>query len=284
MAPPQYLIAKYIPDLSRMEPRNVGIILWADGRIQARFIGEASGRPLKDCAPSFINAKSRDVYAQWVRHFRRALAKDCISPRGSDPVPKSSPEFLDALRSKSRGNYLLVSAGVLLDRVSAEDMDDTVDFLFEKLVGDQHQDPKDQEHRILRRSWKKVVSTAGLRRRSDFKERYNLRCSIEGVSRDLKFDNAIANGKPTAVFQHALLHRDESVNNAYVMLASVTRQQILPKDRCACIIYATDVSLASDVYSAIEMLRLHSTIINVGSEDDALDTLDSMSLPPAGDH
>ena len=38
MNTPKYLIAKYIPDLNRMEPRNIGIVVWSPEGIEARFL------------------------------------------------------------------------------------------------------------------------------------------------------------------------------------------------------------------------------------------------------
>ena len=41
MNTPRYLLAKYIPDPLRMEPRNIGVVLWAEGNVAARFVGES---------------------------------------------------------------------------------------------------------------------------------------------------------------------------------------------------------------------------------------------------
>ena len=42
MNTPRDLLAKYIPDPLRMEPRNIGVVLWADGNVTAwRFAGES---------------------------------------------------------------------------------------------------------------------------------------------------------------------------------------------------------------------------------------------------
>ena len=34
----QYLLAKYIPDMHRFEPRNIGVIVWSPDGIEARFL------------------------------------------------------------------------------------------------------------------------------------------------------------------------------------------------------------------------------------------------------
>ncbi len=284
MSVPSYLIAKYIPDMRRMEPRNIGIILWSEGAIAARFMGESFGGQLVDHVPSFIGAKSKKVYVQWINHWRRHLRKTSIVLRSGQKVERASDNFLAAFRTKSRDNYVLVNGGVLLDQVRPEDMQDTIDYLFDKLVREEGHDEKDQAFRVLRKGWRRVVTGTGLRRRSDFKEKYPLFCRIEGVSRELKFDNAIGNGHPDALFQRTLLNRDESVYSTFLMLRAVTEQGILTKEKCAAVVHASASELQlPTVQSAVEMLRHHATIVNVGNEEDAITTIDSMGLPPAGD-
>jgi hypothetical protein len=41
MKTPRYLIANYIPDLRRMEPRNIGVVLWALGAVVREPLGES---------------------------------------------------------------------------------------------------------------------------------------------------------------------------------------------------------------------------------------------------
>ncbi len=65
---PRFLIAKYAPDLRLMEPRNIGIILWSSGVVAARFIGESDAGPVTP--PTFIARKNKQVYVQWLRHWR----------------------------------------------------------------------------------------------------------------------------------------------------------------------------------------------------------------------
>ena len=42
---PNYLVAKYISDLHRMEPRNIGIIVWTRSAVSARFVAERPNKP-----------------------------------------------------------------------------------------------------------------------------------------------------------------------------------------------------------------------------------------------
>ena len=65
MAAPRLLIAKYVPDLRRMEPKNIGIIVWAaDGAVAARFAGEEINGRYTVKPPKIAN--SRKAYRDWL--------------------------------------------------------------------------------------------------------------------------------------------------------------------------------------------------------------------------
>lgn len=108
MNPPKYLIAKYIPDLARMEPRNVGIILWSPDGVEARFLAEKISQPgLIDgrSIPSFVG--SANAFRQWIEFWRAELKKPEVEMADGNRVPQSSPHFLSALQTWNRGNFVL---------------------------------------------------------------------------------------------------------------------------------------------------------------------------------
>ena len=61
---PKYLVAKYVSDPRRMEPRNIGVVLWASGRVAARF--------LESDEAEFVGDKK--TYARWIDYWRGLLA------------------------------------------------------------------------------------------------------------------------------------------------------------------------------------------------------------------
>lgn len=68
MSAVRYLVAKYVPDLRRMEPKNIGVVVWSDGVVAARFAAECpekSGTVDDRCVPGFV--RSLSAYKQWVR-------------------------------------------------------------------------------------------------------------------------------------------------------------------------------------------------------------------------
>jgi hypothetical protein len=136
MACATYLIAKYVSDLFRNEPVNIGVIAWCDGATAFRFLcadaqGHVDGRMLR----GKIETLSLDAYKQWVSAWVKLLSKDKISFIGKpEIVAKVSEHFLDALESTSKGNYVLERGGELLEDVSPNQIQSVADYLFVRLV------------------------------------------------------------------------------------------------------------------------------------------------------
>ncbi len=119
-----YIVAKYIPDLFRMEPRNIGVIVWSPSGVDARFVaegtaksGEIDGRNL----PDFASGQG-SVFKQWIQYWRTQLVKDAVYPvTGGKPVPVSDPSFLNTLMLSGHGNFVLERGGELLDDIAPHD-------------------------------------------------------------------------------------------------------------------------------------------------------------------
>lgn len=77
----EWFVAKYMSDLRRREPRNVGVILSVDGQLVMRFLGERNGE--MDARKARLVASSTN-YKDWV-HFWRSLrhAQDLPLIRGA---------------------------------------------------------------------------------------------------------------------------------------------------------------------------------------------------------
>ena len=84
----RFLVAKYIPDLRRMEPKNIGIIAWNDGRTAARFLGEDDG------PPRYLGVRDRNNYAQWLTSWRSQLARPFVEAGRNERVRKQDVNFL----------------------------------------------------------------------------------------------------------------------------------------------------------------------------------------------
>lgn len=136
MAAAQFLIAKYLPDVFRDEPRNIGVVLWSPYGVVARFVGEnpeAPGEVDDAQIPPFI--ASPPTYKRWVKYWRRELDKSSIRPaRGGPPVARTDPAFLSVVGQAGPSNYLLAGGGMLVDPVPAVELPAAVGYLFENYV------------------------------------------------------------------------------------------------------------------------------------------------------
>lgn len=110
----KYWLAKYIEDLFRQEPRNIGVIVSFEGQFAAQFFGETQ--------PGHIDRRKLralpypDVYTQWIEYWRAGIG---------------NPEQLVA---SSKGNFQVVRGG----DVSGvhEDATTVVRYLYSLLVAD----------------------------------------------------------------------------------------------------------------------------------------------------
>lgn len=67
----KWLLAKYVRDLRRREPVNVGVIVFAHGEIAARFVGETDGKAIDGRRTrGFADPEN---YRAWVAHWRRSI-------------------------------------------------------------------------------------------------------------------------------------------------------------------------------------------------------------------
>src|SRR4051812_28985393 len=102
----RFLLAKYAPDLRRMEPHNCGVVVWSPEGMAARFLGEQADGKIRP--PGFVESDGRHGYREWVHYWKEMLSRPEIKTAKGVAVPKSSPEFLDVLRSKSKLHFMLV--------------------------------------------------------------------------------------------------------------------------------------------------------------------------------
>ncbi len=67
------LLAKYIRDPRRWEPVNVGVIVVRGDEARARFVGEREAGGVDGRTTRHIVGDT-EVFAEWVRYWRGALA------------------------------------------------------------------------------------------------------------------------------------------------------------------------------------------------------------------
>jgi hypothetical protein len=160
---PRYLLAKYVPDLTRMEPRNVGVIVWAEGEIAARFMGEKPNRPGEVDGrkkPNFVS--NVNAYKQWIEYWRLIASAPSFRLASGSEVPRESEKFVVALENASRGNFLLVASGEVLDSVEPSDLQALSESLFSTLV--EREDDSRQDRDVDSERKTRTVIRAQVRR------------------------------------------------------------------------------------------------------------------------
>lgn len=251
----RYLVAKYAPDVRRMEPVNIGVVLWSGGRAIARFL------PWEQAA-GFVN--DEHTYQRWMDYWQDILARSVIEPPGSGPVPQDDPAFLDAFAKTQQGNYLLIDGGQVTDRITARQLGKAADYLFSQLVARPREgrpEPR-KERKQLKAVCSKLIKDTGLSEREDFKAHYPVRCRVGHVDRDFTFSYAEANGRLKSVIQRVPLSVVHLVNSAAFMFDNLNRAGVLKKSRCAAIVQAPEPGHDAEMAALLEMLREFATVIN----------------------
>jgi hypothetical protein len=120
----RYLIAKYVDDVSRNEPRNVGVIVYDGDRAVAHFDGEGV-----DGLPDLRKVRHRitgsRAYREWVKYWRTVLDDPGKIERSLEGLSSGDSRVIENLVSSSGREFYMEEGGaVLLDteRTSLEAM------------------------------------------------------------------------------------------------------------------------------------------------------------------
>ena len=222
---PRFLIAKYVPDLSRMEPRNIGVILWSNGVFSSKFLAE------KDA--TFVN--EIPVYRRWVDYWTDLMSRSEIPGPRRRPVPVSDSCCIEVLISTQKGNYILVDSGELLTSVGKRDLPAATNHLFSELVAVTN---KSQEElsRSFTRSCSSLFESAGLHvvKRRQFSGR------VFGFQQVVRPHYCIGDSTPEAVFHRATLSKTHSVNDAFVTINAVIGAGLNP-NQCRVLVRGGEV-------------------------------------------
>lgn len=120
----EWSVVKYIPDLWRNEPVNVGVVVRSGASARLRFFAESEAEPGKvDGRTARKRTPDTDSYKEWVAYFRRKLANG----RWED--------VLEAQRRRPDFPYVLQPGGSLPES-SADTIQIVTDDLYRDLVDD----------------------------------------------------------------------------------------------------------------------------------------------------
>lgn len=275
MTTPRYLIAKYIGDLRRVEPRNIGVILWTPAGVAARFLAERADRPGAvdgRRVPSFVT--STGAYKQWIEFWRGELEKTEIESV-ADPdkkVNRRDPGCLDVLMASGKGNFVLADGGLLLDPV--QDVEDAVDFLFNTLVESGVQE--EQRDVTLDEVCDRLIEETNLLKDASFHSDYEVPCQVApGVMEQFQFSHAYRNGSIKRLYQRVPLSplkamQRKNLHDAAWMFERVTEAKIIRKENAVSLVFVPEGHSADNgVDRWLSVLGMVSRVVDVGNEEAA---------------
>jgi hypothetical protein len=267
---PRYLVAKHISDLQRMEPRNIGVIVWTPDYVAGRFLAERRGAPGDIDArsiPPFVASAS--AYKQWVAFWRSQLTNKPVASG------KALQRWVENLKQTSKGSFWLADGGVILSSVRADDVVDLADDLFTQLV--ESNAPEDLRDTDLDRVADDVIRKLRLTRNECFQSRYQVSCSVApNVEEKFEFSHAFKNGTLKRLYQRVPLAARRTplrrtVHDSAWMFEKVIQQHIITRDQAIALVYATDEQRRDPaVSSSFEVLASVARLANLADPHEAL--------------
>ena len=285
-----YLIAKYVPDVFRNEPRNIGVVVWTEFEVGAKFFAaDESGNVDKRRVPDFVEPK--DMYKQWVRFWHAEIQKPKIEFIGSTrQAERSCPEFVEALQTTARGNYFLQDGGVVLEEVRKDNFRKVLDELFLSLVASVEAEEKEDSSEILAEACASVINTSKLAGSKNLKTGKQFMCELEpGVVETFEFDFSYGNGAPVWLGERVPLRKyrselDRTIDSTAWKFKWAT-DKLLPREQCAAFIYPTEEQLDDEhVKRAIKVLNSVAPVLNLREADKVRAKLDEIAAVPLGAH
>lgn len=267
---PRYLVAKYISDLQRMEPKNIGVIVCTRGAVSARFVAERTDKPGEidgRSIPPFVTSMA--AYKQWVEFWRTELDEKPL--RGGQTLQK----WLDKLTQTSRGNFRLADGGTVLADVENEDIGVVTNNLFHNLV---ESAPPDEICDVaLDQVADDVIRRLRLTQNTNFRSRYRIECSVApNVTEAFEFSHAYRNGVLKRLYQRVPLATKRTplrrvVHDSAWMFEKVVEQGIVTRDQAVALVFATEEHRRDPAVNwSFDVLRSVARVANLADANEAL--------------
>ena len=289
----QFLIAKYVPDLIRNEPRNIGVIVWSQAGVAARFQGVDKYGDFKTRnIPAFV--QSPPTYKQWVNFWLAEIKRDEIEFIGtSKNITKASPEFVDALLTSGKENYFLKRGGAVLESITAEKLPKLVDELFSSLVIDAPEagDEKDSSE-FLEIQCEETIQKTNLPKNRFFKKQgMRVPCKIaQGVTQYVDFSYAIGNGAPVWLGQKVPLRkypseRDLIIDAWLLRFRAVVDEGFVSQDKLTAFVCPTaDQMEDKEIRNGLAALATRARVLNLNNREETQVALDKIAEIQVTEH
>ncbi len=255
----QYLLAKYIPDLARMEPVNIGVVTWYRGHVRLKFREADSLKCLED----------KELYDRWVRFWNRTAQQDEIVPYRSEPVKRKSTNFLQAFCSTQDGQFLLIDGGFVMEKTTVKELDSVTNYLFEELVADPSTVESKKKYGLSEKC-KEIFDSPQISGR--VQSRFGVKCDIHGTEQKIPFDWGHGNGKPDSLFEKVNLNNSGSVFDAAFKFQCVIDPAIVSREKCVALVDSS-VSGNDQSDNYVRLIESYCPIIDVSNKHEARDQI-----------
>jgi hypothetical protein len=229
-------VAKYIPDVRRWEPRNVGVFVEERGGFESRFFGEVQPG-VTDHRTTRHVVNDPEVYDEWVSYWRRATT-------------------IEELAQRQVANYWVAEAGEVWLAEEDTDAATIADRYYRELIAE----PPEEREVALERRVERLLRDSGVLG----SEAFQRDVEIESDPRKLperqryKFPYAVENGRLT-VGQRVSFHVPY-FNDALWKFTHV-RDEI----RKVAFIDARDTpAQPAELSTPVSLLQRESEVIDVG--------------------
>lgn len=267
----RFLVAKYVADIQRMEPKNVGVIGWRDGLVSAHFAGETEGmlRPTR-----LVAQAHRKGYVTAVQSWRLQFNKSCLSMgKGRDDAPRDSADFLEALKLYSTRQFVIGEGGHVTTQPSRT-LDSVIDELFAQLVDDSA--GQDGRHKsALVQSCEAILQP--LMGNDKFHPNLEVPCNTMGT--EFPFTYAYGDPERPDVLMQTVTVTDMNQVGATAMKfrCVVEDEKFITPSKCACLV--GELPNTDKMRRRLTLLNKYSTIVSVTEPEAARRQLLRMGLP-----
>jgi hypothetical protein len=187
----KWLLAKYVSDLQRNEPQNIGLILLRDDEIATRFIGQRHDGTIDGRSAKYV--RSAATYKAWVEYWRSLVAQGDVDAL-----------LAMAHSGQRKENYVLEAGGeIVLGSDPWLETADILDDLYGRLVED-----TDPALENVGRLAERVIERVQQRLGHPIERGSKVVVESDGVLDELKFDYRYNNGRPHLMRTLSLSYAD----------------------------------------------------------------------------
>jgi hypothetical protein len=253
----RYHVVKYVPDVRRMEPRNIGVFVTHPGQVSAKFLSTEQARFVED----------PKLYDRWVTFWLKIADTGQVRV-GNKVVERSDAAFFDAISATGRGKYLLFDGGESLSPMTMREVPSFAHQLFGDLVRPFETDPEQDEMTAEALSFvsqcRVVFELAGF----DFGKTgvhsgEKLPCKVGHATREFSVHYMLGSPRtPSAVAQRVDLTESKSVDSVSFMFEKLQKEQVIDRSRSIAFVRQLDKPC---IDGAEEQLREFAEVIDVSN-------------------